>query len=330
MGIDQAAILVVDDDPTNRYCLEGTLRRRGYETASAASGSEALDAVRERHPLLILLDVVLPDRSGMEVCRMLKADPATASIPVIFVTALSEASTIVEGFAAGGSDFITKPFRLAEVIARVNVHVRLHEAESRLLAQNREMERLTRQLRSANRELETLSRTDPLTQLLNRRVWEKTAQDAAADSEKRNSPYCIIMIDVDYFKLFNDTQGHQAGDACLRRLADSLSVACRKSDSIGRYGGEEFVVLAPDTNIQDAILLAERIRRTIWTMNIDHPANRPTCRITASLGVAAAVGLPWEKTLKQADEALYSAKHAGRNIVYAEELIGGGADECLN
>lgn len=315
---ERPRVLVVDDNATNVVILVKSLQKAEYEVRAAGDGFAAVEVATSWQPDVILLDMVLPKRDGIEVCRILKSQEATASIPIIFLTAVSKAAKMLKAFEAGGSDYVTKPFRTAEVLARVSVHTRLHQAEGALVQKNQQTERLANELAEANVRLAHLSQSDPLTDLLNRRALEEAAKREHQRFQRHGSLYSILMIDVDHFKSFNDSQGHQAGDECLRRVARSIAATCREVDFVGRYGGEEFVVLALETNAEAALKLAERIRKTIWGLSIPHPASAVADRVTVSIGVAAA-GSSWESVLKRADDALYVAKRAGRNMVYADD-----------
>ena len=209
-------ILVVDDNATNVLILTRSLEKSGYEILSANDGNAALRLARTEHPDLILLDMMMPDRDGIEVCRILKAQAGTSRIPVLFVTARSEIDDVMRAFDAGASDYITKPFRSAEVAARVNVHLHLRRTEQELRRQYQASEELTARLGEANLELVRASRTDPLTQLLNRGAWEESIELEHARARRHGTTYSLLMIDVDHFKLFNDSLGHQSGDECLR------------------------------------------------------------------------------------------------------------------
>lgn len=309
---DAGTVLIVDDTRVNRAVLARALHKVGYVTCEAEGGLEGIAAAREHAPDLILLDVMMPGCDGFEVCRELKADGTTAAIPVIFVTALTEPEEKVRAFAVGGSDYIVKPFKIAEVLARVNVHVRLRQAQKALRQKNHELEKLAK-------EMADLSQMDSLTRLTNRRVWLETLAKEHDRFQRHGHRYGLIVIDVDFFKAFNDSLGHLAGDECLRNVASAIRRTCRNSDTVGRYGGEEFVVLAPDTGVETVTLLAERIRKAIWDMAIPHPASACGVRVTASLGVAGASGENWHEVLRRADNAMYVAKRAGRNMVYSDD-----------
>jgi putative two-component system response regulator len=207
---------------------------------------------------------------------------------------------------------------MAEVLARVSVHARVHRAETTLLQRNQQMEKLAKELAEANVQLSCASRSDPLTNLLNRRAWEEAAVREHERLQRHGHHYSVLIIDVDQFKSFNDSQGHQAGDDCLRCVANAIVSACRRLDFVGRYGGEEFVVLAPETGTEAALKLAERVRSAVWALAVPHSASAVAPRVTVSVGTARGGGSSWGDALKRADQAMYVAKRAGRNMVYAD------------
>ena len=180
------------------------------------------------------------------------------------------------------------------------------------------MEELAGRLAEANAELSMLTRIDPLTKLLNRRAWQELASQEYEKYERHGTPYSVVMLDVDHFKRFNDARGHQAGDECLHRVGRCITETCRSIDHVGRYGGEEFIVLAPGTDDGQAKVLAERIRDAIWNLNLPHPDSPTADRVTLSAGIAITRGEAWEKVVRRADEALYAAKERGRNMVVCD------------
>ncbi len=312
-------ILVVDDTPTNVLVMQRTLEKAGYEVCVATDGFKA-EEIAAREPLdLILLDMMMPDRDGIEVCEMLKSCPATEKIPVIFVTAHTERSKIVDAFSVGGSDYITKPFRADELLARVDVHLKVRRAENELLEKNTQLQRLANQLADVNTELAQQARLDPLTKLLNRRAWTESAELEIERSIREQRSYSIVMIDVDHFKAYNDSLGHQAGDECLRSVAKSLKETSRAIDLVGRYGGEEFIILAPETDVKGAAIFAERVCRTINELNLAHPASPVTTCVTISVGVSTAAGGALPVIIEEADNSLYVAKEEGRNRVIVHQ-----------
>ncbi len=309
-------ILVVDDNPVNVRILTRSLQKAGYEVSEAYDGFRAVDIATEVLPDVILLDIMMPGRNGLEVCSILKAQPSTSHIPIIFVTAQSDPEEVVKAFTAGGSDYVSKPLRPAEILARVSVQVRLRKAEQELVSRNEMSENLATELAKTNEELALLSRVDPLTKLLNRRAWGEAANQEYDRARRNNTEYGIIMMDVDYFKRFNDTLGHQAGDECLKKVAAAVTTASRTMDIIGRYGGEEFVILIPEADLGGAHIVAERIRTAIWELSIEHPGSEVDTVVTASLGVASGDGsVPLNRTISQADDAMYVSKKKGRNLV---------------
>ncbi len=304
-------ILVVDDDPSVRAILIRSLEKANFQVRASSDGAEAQAVALDWRPHLVLLDVMLPEQSGFEVCQWFKVRPETAGVPVIFVTAATDMEQRLGGFAAGACDYIVKPFTPQEVVARVTVHVRLRQTEEQLRDKNEQLERLTD-------ELSTLSRLDPLTRLLNRRSWDDAITREHERFVRHGHPYSVVMIDTDHFKAYNDVCGHPAGDACLQKIAGALRDTTRGVDSVGRYGGEEFVVLTPETGAEAALKLAERIRRAVWSLSWPHPRNGAVGRVTVSAGVATAQpDGSWDDVLKQADDALYVAKRAGRNMVFS-------------
>ena len=322
---ERGRILVVDHDRANGAVLVESLREHGFDVLAADNGANAVDIATAEQPDLILLDIVMPEGDGLEVGALLKSREETATIPIIFVASPSGTEDAIKAFAAGGSDYVTKPFEVAEILARIAVHIRLRQAEKGFLREQQEAADLAAKLAETNLKLAELTRADPLTGLLNRRAWEESAHLEQSRSQRSGGTYSILMIDVDRFKRFNDTRGHQAGDECLRHIGKSISLACRAADLVGRYGGEEFVVLAPETVLDDAVVLGERVRRSIRDLAIPHPTSSVASCVTASVGVAAHLGGSWEDTLSQADDAMYRAKRSGRDMVFAHQRPAPGA-----
>jgi diguanylate cyclase (GGDEF)-like protein len=271
---------------------------------AAWDGEEALACVHASPPDLILLDVMMPKIDGIEVVRRIKGDPSLPFIPIIMQTALETTEDKVEGLDAGADDYITKPINFAELEARVKSLLRIKA--------------LQEELESANARLRHMSQTDGLTGVDNRRHIEERLTEMFEHAARLNEPLAVVMCDVDHFKSVNDTLGHQAGDAVLRQVAEVLRDSAREIDRVGRYGGEEFVVVLPGANAQDAQAFAERVRHAIAGRQFAYAGG--TVRRTISLGVA---GWPHpeirhqEALVKAADEALYVAKETGRDRVVA-------------
>jgi len=293
------SILIVDDMPANIRVLADTLKS-DYRVRVATSGTKALEiAASEPPPDLILLDVMMPEMDGYEVCRRLKGDPRTSHIPVIFVTAKDEAEEEALGLGLGAVDYITKPFHLPIVRARVRTHVNLKRKTDLL---------------------ESLALLDGLTHIPNRRYFDVALQREWARAAREGTPLAVVMVDVDHFKSYNDHYGHGQGDECLRRVANALRARLqRPADVAARYGGEEFVLLLPDTDTEGALVLAESCRAAVNDLRILHAYSDGADHVTISLGVAA-THPPDESAnllLARADEALYRAKSEGRNRVRA-------------
>jgi diguanylate cyclase (GGDEF)-like protein len=295
---------VVDDHEDNVELLRARLVARGYQVDAAWDGEEALERVHAAPPDLILLDVMMPKIDGIEVVRRLKRDPSLPFIPIIMQTALETTEDKVEGLDAGADDYITKPIDFAELEARVKSLLRIKALQEALAR--------------ANDELRYMSQTDGLTGVDNRRHVEERLTEMFEHAARLNEPLGVAMFDVDHFKSVNDTLGHQAGDAVLKQLAGILRESAREIDRVGRYGGEEFIVILPGSNLEDAQGFAERVRQAVEARAFSYPDG--TVRRTLSAGVAA-----WphpdvrhqEALVKAADDALYVAKETGRNCVVA-------------
>ncbi len=319
---DQAPlVMVVDDLESNAMMLQGMLEAGGYRTRIVTDGLRAIEAAQEQTPDLVILDLVMPGISGIETCRRLKREPWGQGIPVIFVTGDTRRENLLDAFAAGGVDYLTKPIYSQELLARIGVQLRLRRAERDLEQRNHELRRTTIELSRTNARLQELYRIDALTGLLNRRAWDEEAQRNHAISARYNRVYGILMIDIDLFKKYNDTYGHQAGDDCLTRVAAAIAGGLRDIDVIGRYGGEEFVVLMPETRGHDALHVAERIRERIWRLAIPHQSS-PALRVTVSIGAADCMERDLATTISSADQALYMAKSQGRNAVFGSRSSG--------
>jgi diguanylate cyclase (GGDEF)-like protein len=291
-------ILIVDDDPSQIRTLVPFLREEGYTILIATDGPGALEIVSQETPDLILLDVMMPDMDGYEVCRRLKENPRHRQVPVIFVTGKSEEKDETEGFSLGAVDYISKPYSLPRVQARVRTHLELKRHRD---------------------ELELRSKQDALTGLPNRRAFQEFLDFTWSQAIRQHSDVSVILLDVDHFKAFNDHYGHQAGDDCLRRVAKALQDAKRRStDQIARYGGEEFVGVLPGTDVDGARIVAEYLRAAVESQALPHAHSSAADHVTVSLGVACAkpqLGESSSAFLKVADDALYQAKQGGRNRV---------------
>ncbi|WP_321493356.1 diguanylate cyclase domain-containing protein [uncultured Desulfobacter sp.] len=291
-------ILIVDDTPTNIQVLAQALMKK-YEVKVAINGPAALKIVMgNEKPDLILLDIMMPDMDGYEVCRRIKQDAGTRNIPIFFITARDEVSDQKKGFDLGAADYIVKPFELALVMARINVHLRLKRKTERL---------------------EKLASVDGLTDIPNRRTLESTLARECRRSMRNSKPLSVLMIDVDHFKAYNDNYGHGAGDECLCALAKVLEASLRRpTDFAGRYGGEEFAIILPDCDTDGAMKVAEKIRTRIASLAIPHAFSGTAAHVTVSIGGKSMLfnaETSGDELLQKADQALYLAKEQGRDRV---------------
>jgi two-component system, cell cycle response regulator len=314
-----ARILVVDDVPDNVDILEARLTSRGYRVESATNGEEALDKVRESPPHLMLLDVMMPLLDGFEVSRRIKSDDTLPFIPIILVTARGTSDDVVEGLEAGADDYIAKPYNFQELEARVRAMLRIKRLQD-------ELDEKARELELANQRLRKLSITDGLTELFNHRHVHELLQEEFDRSRRTHEPVAVVMMDLDHFKNVNDTHGHPTGDLILYETAQILRETAREIDMPGRYGGEEFIVILPNTQEPAAARFAERVRGGIKE-HVFRDGSKEV-RMTVSCGAASfpAPGIDSpEALLKAADQALYEAKRTGRDrVVRASGLSAGG------
>jgi diguanylate cyclase (GGDEF)-like protein len=308
-------ILVVDDHPDNVDILYARLSSRGYAVDTASNGVEALARVHEHPPHLILCDVMMPEMDGYEVSRRIKSDDSLPFIPIILVTARDSTADKVEGLEAGADDYLTKPINFPELEARVRSMLRIKRLQDELDQKNRELE-------LANKRLRKLSITDGLTELYNHRHVHQLLREEFERSARTGEPVAVAMLDLDRFKQVNDTYGHPTGDVILYETACILRETAREIDMVGRYGGEEFIVILPNTGEAEAGSFAERVREAVGSHVYRDEAHE--VKMTVSSGVASfpadGVDSP-ESLLKRADEALYAAKTGGRNrVVRATEM----------
>ncbi|MEO5579201.1 MAG: diguanylate cyclase [Gemmatimonadaceae bacterium] len=308
-GEQKKRILVVDDHEDNVEVLRARLEARGYDVLGASDGQEALDTAVRWIPDLILLDVMMPKMDGLEVVRRLKANKDLPFIPVIMQTALDSTERMVAGLEAGADDYVAKPINFAELEARVKSLLRIKKLQEDLAERER-------QLSEMNDKLLHISLTDGLTGVDNRRSLEERLHEMFEHSLRLHEPIAVVMCDIDHFKMVNDTHGHAAGDEVLKQFATILKGEAREIDRVGRYGGEEFLLLLPGTVLDAAMTFAERLRGSVDSHTFSFEGG--TLKKTVSCGVAA---FPHPRVtgrdalLKAADDALYVAKEAGRNRV---------------
>lgn len=320
------SILIVDDSPVVRALMATILRDAGYEsidlvsTVVGAYGCLGMDDNNGGTDVeLILMDVLMPDEDGIAACRRIKAHEELENIPIIMVTGMEDVKLLQAAFAAGATDYITKPFRPLELLVRVRSALRLRDEMERRKTREMELMELTRQLAEANDKLRCLSSQDMLTGLANRRCLNDFLDREWKRALRENRPIAVLMIDIDCFKAYNDTYGHQAGDECLQKVAHEISCVVRRpGDLVARYGGEEFIAILPDTNLQGAVAVAETMRSRVERLKIKHKASMVGDHLTISLGVVQAPALAdqsFDNLIGAADRALYLAKREGRNRI---------------
>ncbi len=285
-------VLIIDDDVDSLAIAKLRLKKDGYIIYSAQDGVEGIEKTRAEDPDLILLDVQMPGKSGFEVCEELKSDSELCNIPVIFLSAADDISEKVKGLDLGAVDYVTKPFDIFELRARVRAALRTKRLQDLLLK---------------------YGEVDSLTEIYNRRVLMERLHQEWDRSLRSNIIFSFIMIDIDKFKNVNDTYGHPVGDV-LEKVADILRRSIRSGDIVGRYGGEEFGIIMVNSTVQEAFVAADRYRHQIE--KIVFKAKKASFSVTASFGVADSSGKnSLDKLVSAADSAMYEAKESGRNKV---------------
>jgi diguanylate cyclase (GGDEF)-like protein len=290
-------VLVADDSRVVREVLVRELGAAGWEVVPAGDGAEALDLCRQLAPDIVLLDIEMPRLNGYQVLAAMQRDAELAAIPVLFLTGRDSSSDVAEGLRRGAHDYLRKPFDTTELLARLDLA--------------RRMKRLQDELRARNEELERLATTDVLTGLHNRRSIQELLEAGVSRSVRHGTALSVLLVDVDHFKLVNDTHGHAAGDDVLRELSERLRTRLRREDSCGRWGGEELLVLLPDTTGSEAVALGQALRELVAARAFTATG----VGVTISVGVAAWDGESADGLVQRADAALYEAKGAGRDAV---------------
>lgn len=319
-------ILIAEDDPTSRRLLQITLAKWGYDIITCANGADAFEALkRENAPCLAVLDWMMPGMDGAEVCRRVRELGNEPYVYIILLTAKTQKEDVVDGMEAGADDYLTKPFNPQELRVRVRAGIRIIELQSNLIAAREDL------LRQATH--------DPLTGLWNHTAIFDVLHREISRSRREDSPLCVLMLDVDHFKWFNDTYGHLKGDDVLRLIAAGMREVIREYDTLGRYGGEEFLIVLPSCNGAEGLRTAERLCGALAARHIDTPDGQ--AHVTVSIGVATNErdsSLGANVLIRAADIALYQAKDAGRNRaelanpenVTAETILDSTQSDCAN
>jgi diguanylate cyclase (GGDEF)-like protein len=288
-------ILIIDDSAVNTLMLSGLLEGE-HKIINAENGPQGIEMATTEEPDLILLDVSMPGMDGYMVCDELKTANATRNIPIIFVTAMDDMEDEARGLEVGAIDYITKPFSPQIVKARVKNHLELKLYRDRLMQ---------------------MSMIDGLTAIPNRRQFDRTINQEWQRGIRKNMPVSLLLMDIDFFKQYNDTYGHLKGDDCLKQVAQSVSQQLnRPTDMVARYGGEEFVCVLPETGELGAVHVAKRIIDALAILNVEHKDSTAASHVTLSIGLTTNLPTPEmsvEEFIEQADKALYKAKQSGRN-----------------
>ena len=309
---DQMKTLIIEDSNTSLTLLCDNVKKIGLTPIPAKTGALGIELFLKERPDLVLLDILMPDFNGYEVARQIRQlEPPGEWTPIIFLSSLSNDKDIEMGIAAGGDDYLLKPINSVVLAAKIRAMQRIIQMRQSLLV-------LTRKLDSANQELKRLTSLDGLTGIANRRHFDEVLAREWRRAMRQGDEIAVLMCDIDFFKQYNDTYGHQSGDECLRLVADTLvGTMERGGDLLARYGGEEFVAVLPGTSLLGAAWVAEQMRQAVSAVAIPHTGTA-LGYITASFGVASAVAMPEtnpQDIVGAADLALYKAKHGGRNRV---------------
>ncbi len=310
---NELKVLVVEDSKVTMEALCGYLEKMGIPPPlRAETGQAAIDIFRKSRPDIILLDAILPDIDGFDVAKEIRAlEKSKDWAAIIFLTSMAKDEDLARGIEAGGDDYLMKPVSAVVLSAKV-------QAMRRLVEMQRTLVDITRQLNVANKELQRLSATDGLTGIANRRMFDELLVREWRRCTRMKKPLSLIMVDIDYFKLYNDTYGHQAGDTCLKAVATQVArFAPRPADLVARYGGEEFALILGETDTEGAKWVASHVCQHIAELKLPHSAS-VSKYVTVSCGVAGVIprdDLSLETLLRSADLALYKAKAQGRNAV---------------
>ena len=286
-------VLVIEDHPDQRELLMIVLQKEGYRVIAAANGVEALEKLEKEPVQIVLSDIMMPKMNGFELINKIRSNPAFKNIYLILITARIQEGDRVRGLDLGADDYITKPFSFSELLARVRVGSRVVQYQQHL-------------------EYQTL--IDALTGLFNRRAFEKKIEEEFERAKRYHHPLSLLIADIDNFKTINDTYGHHAGDQVLKGIAEALRDKSRRSDFASRYGGEEFVLILPETDLENALQAAKKMVAEIKGQSFGTPTR--SFSLTISVGISSTSNKDyseWEEMLQDADQALYLAKNKGKN-----------------
>ena len=313
-------ILVAEDSTVSQRLLKRILDKWGYDITLVDNGNDAWLALQEPDaPSLAILDWIMPGLSGPEVCRKIRQNPQTSDTYAILLTAKEGKASIIEGLEAGADDYIAKPFNNDELRARIHVGERVFRLREELAGR-------VKQIEETYHQLEVLSSLDPLTGIANRRSFDTAISREFRRATRNGTPLSFFMLDIDFFKSYNDFYGHLTGDECLIKVANILKETMeRGTDLVARYGGEEFAILGPEVGEGETCKLAEKIRKAVWDEQIEHQKSEISPYLTISIGCTCFMPDQSNSTgqkikskdlISQADKALYQAKNNGRNCFF--------------
>lgn len=304
-------ILLAEDSKTNQILIRAYIEEAGHKIVIVNNGQQAVEQYQSERPDLVLMDIVMPIKDGIEAATEIRAmaEQENDWVPIIFLSAMTDSKDIVRAIDAGDDDYLTKPVEAVVLNAKLRAMQRIAE--------------MRQQLQQANRELRMMAVKDGLTGISNRRHFDETLRKEIKRAIRSDTTVSLIICDIDFFKPYNDNYGHQAGDDCLKYVAQTLAKSSKRpGDLVARYGGEEFVAILPETSPEGALLIAEEMRVAIAELNLSHDYSAVASHITISCGVASVfpnkgedMAAVTKKLIKTADKALYLSKEKGRNTV---------------
>ena len=321
-GTESLRILVVDDSPLDQRVVVSLVERSGHRVRTACNGEDALRVVLQWSPHLVISDWMMPAMNGLELCHSLRSSEQTSGAYIIMMTANDQPEDLVTALENGADDYLPKPVNQAVLSARLRAAERVIRLQEHVEYDREQIRRIAADLSVANRKLQHMALYDGLTGLPNRRYAMDRLAKEWERAVRQGVPLLCMMVDIDHFKLVNDTHGHDAGDVVLRRISQAMKNCLRASDDICRFGGEEFLAICPDADLEVAHTLGDRLRLAVADLHIDTPEFQGS--VTVSVGAAnytKELDTP-AQLLKLADEALYAAKDAGRNKVCIVDPVG--------
>jgi two-component system, cell cycle response regulator len=316
-------VLIAEDNATSRMILKKSVEKFGHECLVAEDGEKAWELFQDTPEVdVVISDWMMPGIDGIEFCRRVRETNSDSYTCFIFLTALGDKQHLLEGMKAGADDYLAKPLDREQLQVRLVAASRVNSLHRQLNEQNQQLNEQKAELEKLNRELFALARRDPLTHLGNRLRLHEHLKILNAQAERYVRSYCVMLCDIDCFKLYNDTYGHLAGDEVLKQVAEVISGNLRAGDTAYRYGGEEFLTILPEQTLASATPAAERLRRSVEGLAITHETRTPPGVVTISVGLATfsrGEKRSFEELLKEADDALYAAKEAGRNRIMVHD-----------